>query len=308
MRQVIIAGGGPAGLTAGLYLGRALEKPLLLERMMPGGQLAMTTDIENYPGFSKPVQSYELIAEMVSQAERFGCEIVTDEEITKLSRLQGGFELTTASGRKEQSETIILALGASPKTLGAPGEAEFTGRGVSYCAVCDGALYRDREVAVVGGGDSALTEALFLTRFASKVTIIHRRDKFRGVKSLADRVLAHEKIKVVWNSRIERIVGKEDVEKIVLGFTDNSRESAELAVEGVFIFVGYIPNTSFLEGEFKEILDEQGYVIADNEMRTSIPGLFACGDVIRKSLKQVVTAASDGAVAAKSVCDYLEHI
>jgi len=301
MHNLIIIGGGPAGLTAGLYAGRAMLGPILLERLSPGGQVLTTNWVENYPGFPGGIGGFDLMDRMRSQAEEFGLKIVSTE-VKTIVRESGHFSIQTDS-QEFKARAVILAMGASPKKLNIPGEEPLTGRGVSYCATCDGFFYRDQEVAVIGGGDTAIEEALFLTRFCSKVHVIHRRDKLRAIKVLQERAFKEEKINFIWNTVPLEILGKDQVQGIILKDLREEREF-ELKIQGVFVFIGYAPNSAIVKDMLK--LDEQGFIITDEEMRTSQEGMFAAGDVRAKSLRQISTAVGDGAIAANSALRYLE--
>ncbi|MGE4384716.1 MAG: thioredoxin-disulfide reductase [Endomicrobiaceae bacterium] len=300
--DVIVIGGGPAGLSAAIYSSRSRLKTLLIEKAGCGGQIAITDNLENYPGFEEGINGFDIAVKMEKQARNFGAEIVygevlsleTDEKIKKV----------IMSEQTYVAKTIIIASGAGFKKLKVKGENEFIGRGVSYCATCDGPFFRNKEIAVVGGGNSALQEALYLTRFANKVNLIHRRDEFRAVKILQERVLKESKINVILNATVEEISGSENIEKIKLKNV-KSEQITELNVNGVFIFVGWNPNTNFLS-ETDISLSEDGYIITNDEMQTSIRGVFACGDIRKKLLRQVVTAAGDGAVAAVAAQHYIE--
>ncbi len=299
--DVIIIGGGPAGLTAGIYTSRARLKTLLIESYSVTCQAVTTDHIENYPGFPEGVNGFELIEKFKKQAEKFGTEFIVSE-VRLVKENKPGWTVET----DEQSYTaasLIIASGARPKNLNVPGEDKFKGRGVSYCATCDGALFRDKEVAVVGGGDTALEEALFLTKFAKKVTIIHRRNALRGAKILQERSFANKKIEFIWDSVITEIKGATKVTAVKVKNVKINAET-DLSCDGVFIFVGYTPNTVFLKGVLP--LDENGYVIADDFSLASKPGIFVCGDCRKKLLRQVVTAAGDGATAAFACQHYLE--
>jgi len=300
-QDIIIIGGGPAGLSAGIYAARAALKVTLLEKGMPGGLVASTEFIENYPGFAEGISGPELTMQMQNQALRFGLQIKSTN-VESIKPTGNGFEIQTDEGVMNSS-TIILATGASPRLLDVKGEKEFHGRGVSYCATCDGAFFKDKKVAVVGGGDAAVEEALFLTKFAEKVYIIHRRGELRATKIIQERAKQNPKIDFQWFSVVDEIKGSATVEKLVLRDTrDNS--TRELPIDGVFIYVGTKPSSELVAGLVE--LDPKGYVITDDEMRTSQPGLFAAGDVRQKLLRQVVTAAADGAVAAVAAEKYLE--
>ncbi|MEO2064937.1 MAG: thioredoxin-disulfide reductase [Desulfurobacteriaceae bacterium] len=300
--DTIIVGAGPAGLAAGIYAGRSQLKTLILDRM-PGGQLLITEEIENYPGFHEGITGFELSEKFRQHAEKFGAKIENGHTVTEVT-LDGEIFVVKTDYGEFKGRTLIWAAGSNPRKLGVPGEAEFVGRGVSYCAVCDGAFFKDRIVAVVGGGDSALEEALYLTKFAKKVYLIHRRDKFRAVKIIQDRVKRNERIEPVLNKVVVSINGKDFVESLTLEDT-RTGEKVELPVDGVFIFIGNEPNVSPVIHLVDT--DPSGFILTDEEMRTKTPGLFAAGDVRSKPLKQVITAASDGAVAAMSATRYLEE-
>lgn len=300
--ELIIIGAGPAGLTAALYAARGGLKVLVLEEGAPGGQAALTDKIENYPGFPQGISGIELMQKFVEQAKNFGTEIkmghvvkVELEEAEK--KIYVGQEVFT-------SAAVILATGAKPKNLGVRGEKRFLGRGVSYCATCDGAFFKDKKVAVIGGGDSALEEAIFLTHFAKEVVIIHRRDELRAVKILQERAKANPKISFCLSTVVEEILGENKVDALKLKNVKDNTVSVE-PIDGVFIFVGNQPATSFVEGILE--LDSLGYIITDENLKTSQEGVFACGDVRRKSLRQVATAVGDGALAGMSAVHYLEE-
>ena len=303
VKDVLIVGAGPAGLAAAIYAGRSRLDTLVLDQMLPGGQLLITEEIENYPGFFEGITGFELSEKFRQHAEKFGAKIESGKPVESVD-LDGDVFVVKAGGEEFRGKTLIWAAGSVPRKLNVPGEAEFVGRGVSYCAVCDGAFFKDRVVAVVGGGDSALEEALYLTKFASKVYLIHRRDKFRAVRIIQDRVKRNEKIEPVLNKVVLSINGKDFVESLTLKDTVTGEET-QLPVDGVFIFIGNEPNVA----PVAHLVDttEQGFIITDEEMRTKTPGLFAAGDVRHKPLKQVVTAAADGAVAAMSATKYLEE-
>jgi thioredoxin reductase (NADPH) len=303
MQKVIIIGSGPAGLTAGIYAGRAQLEPLLIAGNLLGGQPTLTDVVENYSGFPEPVPGQELAQLMQRQAERFGARILRDEVM--------GVDLSNPSlkvqtwGEFYQAQALIIATGASPRKLGVPGEEEFAGRGVSYCAVCDGFFYRDRRVAVVGGGDTAIEEAIFLTRFAEQVTVIHRRNRLRATQTLQQRAFDNERIDFLWDSVAREIVGQQAVTGVRVENV-KSGEFSLLPVDGVFIYVGFTPNTEFLKGELE--LDERGYIVADERGHTSRRGVFAAGDVRKGVLKQVATAVGSGAVAAMEAEEYIAEL
>lgn len=302
-KDLVIIGGGPAGLTAGVYAARAALNTVLIERGMPGGQAAATERIENYSGFPEGVDGPDLAMKMAEQAQRFGCEIIYSD-VEKLERHENGFKITYGDGEL-LSRTVIVASGAKPKFLGVKGESEFHGRGVSYCATCDGAFFRDRVLAVIGGGDAAVEEAMFLTKFASKVYIVHRRGELRATKILQERALKNPKIEFVWHSTMEAVQGEQKVESILLRDV-RTDEKQELQVEGVFIYVGTQANSDIVKDLVQ--LDENGYVIAGEDTGTGVPGLYIAGDLRKKSLRQVITAAADGAIAATQAEKYLASL
>lgn len=300
--DVVIIGGGPAGLTAGLYTSRAMMKSLLIEKGIHGGQMATTYRIENYPGFDEGISGLELSQRMERQARKFGLEFSSGrvEEI----RLDDNEKvLITDDGLEIRTKALIIATGVEPKSLKVDGEERFRGRGVSYCATCDGAFFRDKKIAVIGGGDSALEEALFLTRFAEEIFIIHRRDKLRATRILQERAFEESKIKFIWDSFVEKIEGDDTVNKIVIRNLKNDKTEF-FSVSGVFIYIGSNTNTEFLRGLVN--LDSNGFIITDEKMATSVPGIYAAGDVRTKTLKQIATAVGDGAIAAKSAEKYIE--
>ena len=303
MYDVAILGGGPAGLTAAIYASRARLSTIMIERNYPGGQVAMCDNIENYPGYVANTSGFELCTSMKDQAEKFGAEI----RLTEIEKLELDSPnekiLHTTDGGQIEARSVILSLGATPRKLGVPGEIEFIGRGVSYCAVCDAAFFKDKKLAVIGGGDTAVEDSNFLTRYASSVTIVHRRDKFRAQRIIQERALGNPTINVKWNSVVKSIGGKDSVDHIVLQDV-LTKEETHLPVDGVFVLIGLDPNTSFLNGQIT--LDEMGYIITDENMCTNIPGVFAAGDVRHKLLRQIVTACADGAIAATAAEKYVE--
>lgn len=301
-KDIVIIGGGPAGLAAGLYASRAALNVTLLEKGMPGGLMANTEMIENYPGFAEGIGGPELTMRMQEQAVRFGLQI-DNAGVESIDRTNTGFIIKTDEGDIESS-TVILATGASPRWLNVKGEKEFHGRGVSYCATCDGAFFKDKKVAVVGGGDAAVEEALFLTKFAEKVYIIHRRDELRATKVIQEKAKNNPKIEFQWNSVVDEIKGSATVEGVTLRDTQD-HSIKEIAVDGVFIYVGTQPSSGLVANMVE--LDPKGYIITDDQMRTLQPGLFAAGDVRQKLLRQVVTAVADGAIAAFAAEKYLEE-
>ncbi len=302
--DVIIVGGGPAGLTAGLYTGRGRFKTLLLEKLITGGQVMTTDHVDNYPGFPEGLSGFELSQRMRDQAERFGVEI-RNAAVTALKPGDPYHTVVLEGGEEIVGRTVIIASGAQPRRGGFPGEEEFAGRGVGYCATCDGALYRDETIAVVGGGDTALQDAVFLTRFARKVYLIHRRDQFRGAKLYQERVFANDKIEVILDTVVTRIIGDKNVTGVAIRNVKTGAES-ELAVTGVFVFVGIQPITGWLSPGLLD-QDEAGFIRTDERMATNIPGIFAAGDVRVKMLRQISTAVGDGATAAFAAEKYLEE-
>jgi len=304
MENIAIIGSGPAGYTAGIYAARANLKPILFEGLESGGQLMLTTDVENFPGFVDGIMGPELMQTFKAQAERFGTEIKT-ETINTIEKIENGFKLTSSKNEYE-FKTVIIASGASARWLGVEGEKELQGYGVSACATCDGFFFKEKTVAVVGGGDSAMEEALFLTKFAIKVIVIHRRDRFRASQIMQDRVLNHEKIEVIWNSTVEKINGEGQVTSIVIkDIKNNSSNSIEL--DGVFVAIGHDPNVKFLDGLVE--LDEKGYIKTGftTETSTSVPGVFAAGDVADSIYRQAITAAGSGCQAAIDAERWLDH-
>lgn len=299
IKDLIVIGGGPAGLTAGIYGMRAGLDLLLLEKFSPGGQVINSYEIENYPGFVEPVPGWELMAHMEDQARRLGVPIES-AEVTAVSKQDLLFKVETGSGTLS-AKSVIIASGAQSRKLGVPGEKEFLGRGVSYCATCDGAFYKDKVTVVVGGGDVALEEAHFLTRFSSRVRLIHRRDSFRGTDILQKRVIGDPKISTVFNTVVESVNGEDKVTSVSIKNVITG-ERGKLETDGVFIFVGYDPATSYLDSS---LLNEKKEVVVDMNMRTGIEGLFAAGDLRSGSRRQIVMAAADGATAALSAYDFL---
>lgn len=302
--DLIILGGGPAGLTAGLYASRARITTILLEKGAPGGQVGATEAVENYPGFTEPILGFELAQKMEEHARKFGTEILS-EDVTGLSASESGFSVSTDSGRTYQCRAVIIATGASPVKLGIPGELDLAGKGVSYCAVCDGPFFRDLEVAVIGGGDSAVEEAVYLARFAKAVHLIHRRDELRAVKEIQERAFAEPKVTVHWSTVPEKIVGEKEVTGLKIRSVKDGSEK-ELPVGGVFFYVGLKPNTDVFSGMLAA--DDRGFIITDENMACSVPGVFAAGDVRAKALRQISTAVGDGATAAYSAQQYLESL
>ena len=303
MYDLIIIGAGPAGLTAGLYAARGRLNALLLEKLAPGGQVLTTDWVENYPGFPEGISGFELMEKMKTQTERFDLPIRV-EEVIELE-LRSEKKIIITHKERMEAKALILALGATPKKLGIEGEELLTGKGVSYCATCDGPFYRDQEVAVIGGGDTALEEALFLTRFASRIHLAHRRDELRAVKLLQERAMAEEKIEFIWDTVPVKILGENGVEGIELKNVKTG-EIARKEVQGVFVFIGTQPNADVINGMVSQ--DENGFVITDEKMETSIPGVFAAGDIRSKALRQVSTAVGDGANAAFFAERFIENM
>lgn len=301
--EVAIVGAGAAGLTAALYASRARRRTVVFERELVGGQIATTDLVENYPGFPEGIGGLELAQRLQQQAERFGAELRYEAVEALRPHPDGGFELATASGRYRAAAVIVTA-GAQHRKLGVPGEAEFVGKGVSYCATCDGAFFRDQDVVVVGGGDSALDEGLFLTRFARSVTIVHRREQLRASAVLQQRALANPRIRFRLNAVVTAVEGGEVVERVRLRDVATGEESV-LPTAGVFVFIGQVPNSHLLAGLVD--LDDGGHAKVDLEMRTSVPGLFVAGDVRWKAARQLVSAAGDGATAALAAERYLQE-
>lgn len=303
MEDLIIIGAGPAGLSAGLYAARARLKTLVLERLSPGGQVLMTDWVENYPGFPDGISGFELVDKMRRQAEKFGL-IIENQEVKRLELSPEKKVVVTEKGSLE-TKALILASGATPKRLGVEGEGLLTGKGISYCATCDGPFYRDQEVALIGGGDTAVEEAIFLTRFAAKVNLIHRRDELRATKLLRERAMAQERIHFIWDTVVTRIVGETEVKGVDLKNV-KTEETSHLPVQGVFIFIGYSPNNELVNGLLEQ--DRSGFVTTDNDMQTSVPGVFAAGDIRSKILRQVATAVGEWATALFAAERYLESL
>ncbi|HPR24674.1 MAG TPA: thioredoxin-disulfide reductase [Bacillota bacterium] len=305
--DVIIIGAGPAGLSAGLYAGRAGLETLIIEKEEEGGQISQTAEIENYPGSMEEESGYSLTERMSKQACDFGAVIVKDT----VKEISPEWEIKTLMGEKKdyKTKTVIIAAGTSPLRIGCPGEGELIGKGISYCATCDGAFFQDMDVYVVGGGNSAVEEAIYLTRYAKKVTVIHRREKLRAEKAIQEKAFANEKIEFIWNSVVKELKGEGFLETII---TENiiSREKTEIKAEGqdssigLFVFIGSDPKTEIFQ---KHMKTEKGYIITNDDMETEIPGVYAAGDVRVKNLRQVITAAADGATAAFNAAKYIER-
>jgi thioredoxin reductase (NADPH) len=304
--DVIIIGAGPAGLCAGMYAGRGMLRTLVLERGLPGGELLNTELIEDYIGFES-IPGRELAERMTRHALKFGAEIVTDTVEAVRKTDEGDFTVETALGKRYRAPAVILTAGGTPNKLGVPGEQEYAGRGVSYCAVCDGAFFKQETIAVVGGGDAAVEEADYLTRYAAKVYIVHRRDQLRASPIIQERALKNPKIEVIWNKVVEEILGGPmGVMSLRLRDTVTGDTSSTLAVTGCFVFIGFSPNTGMIKGHYDH--DASGYVKTDTHMRTSIPGLFAAGDLRVQLTRQVTTAVGDATTAAIAVQKYLTEL
>jgi thioredoxin reductase (NADPH) len=305
MHHVVILGAGPAGLTAAIYAARANLAPVVVTGALFGGQLALTTDVENFPGFPDGVLGPELMELMKRQAERFGAEVRIGE-VTEVELNRHPLRMTM-DGEILETRSLIVATGASARLLSVPGEGTFFGKGVSTCATCDGFFYRGKTVAVVGGGDSAAEEGTFLTRYASKVYIVHRRDRLRASQILQDRALKNEKISFVWDSVVEEIIGNEETGVAATRLRNvKTGEEHELPVDGVFIAIGHTPNTKLFEGQLK--LDEQGYIVTDSRMHTNVRGVFACGDCQDHVFRQAITAAGTGCMAAIEAEKFLAEV
>lgn len=299
--DVIIVGGGPAGLSAAIYSSRARLKTLLIEKNGCGGQMTVTDLLENYPGFNGGVNGFDLAVKLENQARDFGAEIVYDE-VTEIKN--GSVKKIVTVNSVYESKTVIIAAGTHVKEMNIPSEAKFMGRGVSFCATCDAPFYREKEVLVIGGGDSAIQESIYLAKFAKKVTILHKRNELRATKILQEKMLSCPNISVMYNTVPKEIIGQDRIEKITVTDLETNQDKY-LKVDGIFVFIGFVPNSLFATGI---AFDEHGYIITDEAMRASADGIFACGDVRRKHLRQVVTAASDGAQAAVSAGHYIDNL
>ncbi|MGI0073845.1 MAG: thioredoxin-disulfide reductase [Nitrosotalea sp.] len=300
--DVIIIGAGPAGYTAAIYASRAKREVLVISGNLPGGQLMLTTEVENYPGFAEGIMGPELMTTMRKQAERIGTTII-DDEVVNVDFRHKPFKVLTHSEEYE-SDAVIIATGATPRKLGIKGEQEFSAKGVSYCATCDGPFFKNQEIIVAGGGDSAMEEAIFLTKFGKNVHVVHRRDKLRASKIMQDRALENNKIKFHWNSAIEEIKGSEKVNQITIkNLTTNNQETMEAGA--VFVAIGHEPNTKLFNGQIE--MDKQGYIVLKNNTHTSVEGVFAAGDVHDHRYRQAITAAGFGCMAAIDVDKYLSE-
>jgi thioredoxin reductase (NADPH) len=300
--KIIIIGSGPAGLTAGLYAARANMEPLVISGNQLGGQISITSEVENYPGFPEGTTGPELVELMQKQAERFGARVLIDE-VTEVDFTQGSpFKLKT-HGESFEADAVIVCVGASPNRLGVPGEEEFIGRGVSFCGTCDGFFFRDKDVVVVGGGDSAMEEGIFLTKFATQVRVIHRRDELRAGEALKSRAFANEKISFIWDTVVEEIVGDGKVEGVKTRHVETGK-TKKLATDGVFIFIGHYPNSDLFKGQLAT--DEAGYLVTDARKMTSVPGVFAAGEIQDPTFRQIATSVGQGCAAAMSAERWLE--
>lgn len=300
--DIIIVGGGPAGLTAGMYGARANLKTLSIEKYLPGGQIANTAEVEDYPGFEH-ILGPELAQRFESHARKFGLEIVSDtvEDIFK----DGEHFVVKASEKTYTTKTVILATGGSPNLLNVPGELEFAGKGVSYCAICDGAFFKEQVIVVVGGGDAAVEEGIFLTKYGSKVYLIHRRDKLRAQKVIQDRAFRNPKLEIIWDSAVETINGENKVTHVMLKNLKTG-ETRKLDCGAVFVFIGFVPNSKITRVPLD--LDPNGYILTDENMQTSVPGIFACGDVRHQLVRQVTNAVGDATTAAMAASKYIEEL
>ncbi len=304
IEKLIIIGSGPAGFTAGIYGGRSQLSPLLIAGQSLGGQMALTTEVDNYPGFPDGTTGPELAQRMQKQAERFGTRVVMDQ-VTAVDLSAQPFKVKTYSGTY-QTKALIVATGASPRKLGVPGEKEFAGRGVSYCATCDGFFYTGRRVVVVGGGDAAVEEAMYLTKFATEVHLIHRRNRLRAEKVMQERAFRNEKMQFIWDSVVTEVLGDENGVTGVRVKNVKTGEESEHPTDGVFIYVGNVPNTQFLAGQLE--LTERGYIVTDRQGHTSVPGVFAAGDVQEWVLQQIATAVGSGAMAAMEAEKFIAEL
>ena len=302
--DIVIVGGGPGGLTAGLYGARAMRKTVVLEKGMPGGQIANTEEVEDYPGFEH-ISGAELAMKMANHAQKFGLEMAT-EDVEEVYVDGNDRVARCASGTLYRAKAIILSTGGSPLKLGVPGEAEYTGKGVSYCAICDGAFFRNQVIAVVGGGDAAVEEAGFLTKFGSKVYVIHRRDELRAAKVVQKRAFANEKLKFIWDTVVESINGSDKQVTNLSLKNVKTGEKSTLEVGAVFPFLGFVPNSNITREALRK--DQGGYIITDHKMETSIKGVFACGDVRSQLVRQITNAVGDGTTAAVAAEKYIEEM
>lgn len=299
--KVVVIGSGPAGLTAALYAARANLEPLVIRGLQPGGLIATTSEVENYPGFPEAIGGFELAQKMEEQAARFGTRYM-DALVEQVDFSVRPFRLTTDGGEEVTADTVIISTGASPRKLGVPGEEKLANRGVSYCATCDGFFFRNKRVVVVGGGNSALDEGLFLTRYVNELVIIHRRDQLRADPILQERAFENPKVRFVWDSVVTEILGENSVTGVRVKNLKTGEETL-LETDGVFPYIGHIPNTKLFEGQID--LDEGGYILTDGRTRTNVPGVFAAGDVVDHIYRQAITAAGEGCMAAMEATWYL---
>ncbi len=302
--DAVILGGGPAGLSAGIYMARSNAKTAIIDISMLGGQPSNYLELENYPGFPI-IGGYDLMEKFEEHADKFGVEKFPMQEIKSVDLLSNPKVIETIEGDTFKAKTVIIACGAQPKKLGVNGEEEFVGRGVSYCAVCDGAFYQDKTVAVVGGGNAAVEEGMYLTKFAKKVYLIHRRDELRADKIVQDRAFANEKMEFVWNSVVKEVQGADTVNNLVIENVKTG-EISDLNVDGVFPYIGFSPNITDINGQVEQ--DPNGFIITDETMKTSVDGVYAIGDVRKTPLRQVITAAADGAIGAVYAGKYIEAL
>lgn len=301
MYDIIIMGGGPAGVAAGIYAKRAGMNAVIFEKMFIGGQIAITSELENYPGFGDPVTGADFALALFTQCNNIGVPII-NEEITSVNLQDDIKKVTTEKGEYE-AKAVIIATGASVRKLGLPEEDRYVGRGVSYCATCDGSFYKDKVVALQGGGNTAVTEAIYLSSIAKKVYVIHRRDTFRASSVLIDKMNSKENIEIIINSSVAKIIGDDKVSAVDIK-NNITEEIKQLDIDGLFVAIGRIPDTRFMDYEF---MDERGYIKTDSDLNVGIKGVYAAGDVVVKKLRQVVTAVADGAVAATSAIEYVEQ-
>lgn len=302
--DIIVVGGGPGGLTAGMYGARAELKTVVIEKYLPGGQIALTEDVEDYPGFER-ISGPELATKIADHAKKFGLEVISDEIIEVRSEAEDRKVVVGASGVEYIAKQVVIATGGSPVHLKVPGEREFSGRGVSYCAICDGAFFKDQVIAVVGGGDAAVEEGMFLTKFGSKVYVIHRRDQLRAQKIIQERAFKNDKMEFIWDTVVKEIKGDKKVQSLLLENVKTGEQST-LDAGAVFIFVGFHPNTQMLPDDVKK--NEAGYLITDYRMETSIPGIYACGDVRAQLVRQITNAVGDGTTAAMAAVYKIEEM
>lgn len=299
MYEVLIIGAGPAGMTAAIYAARAGYKTAVLEHGVPGGQAATTDMIENYPGFPEGISGPELMMKFFEQTQTFGVEMIYEQ--VQSVELDGAIKRVTTDKQTIEAKTVVIASGAKPRALGVANEGRLRGRGVSYCATCDGFFFKDQPVAVIGGGDTAVEEAMYLTKMCSSVTLIHRRDELRANKLAQSRALANEKLNIIYDTVVDEIIGDDKVSQLKLR-NKKTDETSTLDINGVFIFVGYLPNNAFFPPELE--VNERGYIVTDDEMATNIPGVFAVGDVRQKKLRQVTTAVGDGGAVMHGIEEY----